>query len=168
MTQNAKNKSSYKIDWGRQGGVLFAYILALFGYYGIIANIIMRGQLGWRSYLDLTLSERTFIIWTFKSFLQTFFLPVLLLFLISFYLTYKEDIFHYGIRSSLWLVPLICIEGLFFYISMFPDDVANAFIYQFLSWEGYLNILILFAINLTGSLVGMQFKKFVNSKRGIQ
>ncbi|MHA2270049.1 MAG: hypothetical protein ACXAB8_19815 [Promethearchaeota archaeon] len=31
-------KGHIKIDWGRQGGVIIAYIVILLGYYGIIAN----------------------------------------------------------------------------------------------------------------------------------
>lgn len=40
-----------KIDWGRQGGVILLYIIALLGYYGIIANTMMFDQYGnWISY----------------------------------------------------------------------------------------------------------------------
>ncbi|MHA1729123.1 MAG: hypothetical protein ACTSWY_10365 [Promethearchaeota archaeon] len=167
MAHKEDNKQFIKIDWGRQGGVIFAYVLALIGFYGIIANIVMQGGVGWRSYLQLTMLERTVIIWPYKTYVQTFFLPVLLLFSISFFLTYKEDIFHYGIRASLWLVPLIIVEGLIFYGIMFPDDIITALKYQFLNGEGYINIFILFAINLSGSLFGMQFKKHIISKRVI-
>jgi hypothetical protein len=29
------------MDWGRQGGVIFAYIVVLLGYLGIVANMIL-------------------------------------------------------------------------------------------------------------------------------
>ena len=167
MTSEDFGKRSIKIDWGRQGGVIFVYLLVFIGYYGIIANTIMQGILGWRSYLDLTMNERASIIWSYKTYLQTFFLPLILLFIVCFYLTYKEDIFHYGIRASLWLVPLIMIEGLIFYGIMFPDSIADAINYQFMHVEGYLTILILIGINLSGSLCGMQFKKYFTNKRAI-
>ena len=36
-----KEKGYFKIEWGRQGGVIFGYIIVLLGYYGIIANTVM-------------------------------------------------------------------------------------------------------------------------------
>jgi len=38
---NTENKGRWKVDWGRQGGVVFSYVIVFFGYYGIVANILM-------------------------------------------------------------------------------------------------------------------------------
>ena len=102
-----------KIDWGQQGGVILGYIVALLGYYGIIANTMMFDQYGdWISFLDM---DRTILFWTYTTYLENFFLPAILLFFVCFLLTYKEDIPHYGIKASMYNEmisnELHCIKG---------------------------------------------------------
>ena len=158
------NKGYVSINWGRQGGVILSYLVILIGFYGIIANIIMVDAYGnWISYLDPSLDKR-FLIWPFTTYLQTYFLPVILLFLISFILTYKEDIPIYGIKASLWLVPAIIIEGFVFYWIMFGLSL-EPFVLQFGKGEGYLNILFLFLNTITGSFSGMKIKQLVNRRK---
>ena len=158
------NKGYVSINWGRQGGVILSYIVVLIGFYGIIANIIMVDAYGdWISYLDPRI-DRRFLIWPYTTFLQTYFLPILLLFLISFILTYKEDIPLYGIKASLWLIPTIIIEGFVFYWMMF-DFSLEPFVLQFATGEGYLNILILFLITMTGSFSGMKIKQLLKRRK---
>ncbi len=41
-----KEKGHIKVDWGRQGGVIAAYLVLLLGYYGIIANTMMYDEYG--------------------------------------------------------------------------------------------------------------------------
>lgn len=157
-------KGHISINWGRQGGVILLYIVVLIGFYGIIANIIMVDPYGnWISYLDPRI-DRRFLIWPYTTFLQTYFLPILLLFLISFILTYKEDIPLYGIKASLWLIPSIIIEGFIFYWIMF-DLSLEPFVLLFCRGEGYLNILILFLITITGSFSGMKIKQLLNRRK---
>ncbi|MHA1729522.1 MAG: hypothetical protein ACTSWY_12420 [Promethearchaeota archaeon] len=155
-SKKEKTDGYISINWGRQGAVIFIYILVLFGYYGIIANIIMVNEYGkWISYTEM---DRTILIWPYKTYLQTFFTPILLLFLTSFLLTYKEDIPFYGIKASLWLVPSILLEGFAFYGIMFGFSI-DPLIWQFFRAEGYLNILLLFIIVISGSLSGWKLKK---------
>ena len=158
------NKGYVSINWGRQGGVILLYLVGLIGFYGIIANIVMIDSFGdWISYLDPRF-DRRFLIWPYMTYLQTYFLPVILLFLISFSLTYKEDIPWYGIKASLWLVPAIIIEGFVFYWVMFGLTL-EPLVLQFGSGEGYFNILILFLITIAGSLCGMKIKQFVKRRK---
>ncbi len=158
------NKGHISINWGRQGGVILLYIVVLIGFYGIIANIIMVDAYGnWISYLDPRI-DRRFLIWPYTTFLQTYFLPILLLFLISFILTYKEYIPLYGIKASLWLIPAIIIEGFVFYWIMFGLSL-EPFVLQFGRGEGYLNILILFLITMTGSFSGMKVKQLLSRRK---
>ena len=57
-----ERKGHIKIDWGRQGGVIFGYIIVLLGYYGIIANTMMFDQYGnWISYADM---DKTILAFT--------------------------------------------------------------------------------------------------------
>ena len=160
-TNDKKIKGSFHTDWGRQGTVIFAYVAVLLGYFGIVANIILINDIGF--WIPFTEMDPTILIWTYKVYPDTFYLPILLLFLISLLLTYKEDIPHYGIKASLWLVPPLIAEGFLFYWIMFGLS-PEPFILQFAHGEGYLNILILYACTFTGALSGMKLKQF-NKKR---
>jgi hypothetical protein len=170
-------KGNFHVDWGRQGFVIFAYILVLLGYFGIVANIILIDERGlWISFTEM---DPTVLFWTYKVYPQTFYLPILLLFFICFLLTYKEDIPHYGIKASLWIVPSLIVEGFLWYWIMLViqsrlepnmgfyilDRFAEPFIYQFAHGEGYLNILILYGITFTGAFSGMKLKQFIKIRR---
>lgn len=116
----------------------------------------------WISYLDM---DRTMLIWTYITYGHNFFLSPILVFLVCLIMTYKEEIAHYGIRASIWMVPTIIGEGFIFYFGMFGFSV-DPFILQFAYFEGYLNVLILFGLTLGGSLTGMKLKQFsVRKKR---
>jgi len=152
-----KVKGHIKIDWGRQGGVIFGYIVIFLGYYGIIANTMLFDQYGhWISFVDM---DRTILFWTYTTYIESYFLPALLLFLICFVLTYKEDIPHYGIKASIWLVPCLIIEGFIFYALMYGFS-TEPIILRFGRIEGYLDIIILLALALSGAISGMKFKQF--------
>ncbi|MHA1991669.1 MAG: hypothetical protein ACW98A_11940 [Candidatus Hodarchaeales archaeon] len=162
LANGKESKGHFHTDWGRQGVVIFAYIAVLLGYYGIVANIMLINDIGlWIPYSEM---DPTILIWTFKVYPDTFYLPIFLLFLISFLLTYKEDIPHYGIKASLWLVPLLIAEGILFYWIMFGFS-AEPFILQFAHGEGYLNILILYGCTFTGALSGMKLKQITKKRR---
>ena len=157
-----KQKKRISIDFGRQGGIFFAYIIIILGFYGIIANTVMMDRFDeWIPFLDM---DRTLLIWPYLSASQNFFLPFLLLFIVSFALTYKEDIPAYGIKASLWLVPIIIAEGFLFYWGMFGISL-EPFTLQFLHVEGYINIMLLFLMVIIGSLLGMILKKLVVKRK---
>jgi hypothetical protein len=86
-------------------------------------------------------------------------LALVLLFLVCFGLTYKEDVPLYGIKASIWLIPLIIAEAFIFYTIMFGFS-TEPFILQFGSIEGYINILILTLTVLAGSLSGRKLRKY--------
>ena len=117
----------------------------------------------WISYLDPRM-DRNILIWPYKTYLQTFFLPVLFLFLICFLLTYKEDIPLYGIKASIWMVPVIVVEGFIFYWFMFGLSI-DPFLLQFTRVEGYLNVFLLFIVCFSGSFIGMKIKQIVSKKK---
>lgn len=168
-TDNNKKKGYFKIDWGRQGSVTLAYIIVLLGYYGLVFNFIMVKEwisLTAQTWISFTEMNRTVLFWTYETYMETFFLPLLLLFITCFILTYKEEIFHYGIKASIWLVPLLIVEAFIFYTIMYGFSLEPFFL-QFGSWQGYLNIIILFATTLSGAISGMKVKQINNSKRKI-
>ena len=159
---NQKEKGYFKVDWGRQGGLIVGYIVVLLGYYGIIANTIMFDQYGgWISFIDM---NKSILIYTYQSYIQSFFFPAILLLLVSFLLTYKEDVPQYGIKASIWIVPFLIIEGFVFYYIMFGFSM-EPFILQFTTLEGYINILILYGLLLSGSVSGMKLKQRSLKKR---
>jgi hypothetical protein len=164
IEQSYSPKGHIKIDWGRQGGVILGYIVVLLGYYGIIANTMLFDAYGhWISFVDM---DRTILFWTYTTYLKNYFLPALLLFLITFVLTYKEDIPHYGIKASIWLVPLLIIEGFVFYAIMFGVSI-EPIILRFGRIEGYIDIIVLAALAIAGSISGMKLKKFIVQRKRI-
>ena len=162
VTNNRAKKRRVRVDWGRQGGVILAYVIILLGYYGIVANSVMVNELGrWMSYLEM---DRTILFWPFEAYIQSFFLPALLLFFTSFLLTYKEDIPHYGIKASLWLVPFIIVQAFVLYWIMFGISI-EPLIWQFAHWKGYFHIFLLFIITLSGALCGMKIHQIVRKSK---
>ncbi len=153
---NEKEKGYFKIEWGRQGGVILGYIVVLLGYYGIIANTVMFDQYGY--WISFTEMDKSLLIFTYQTYFQSFFLPALLLLLVSFLLTYKEETPQYGIKASIWIVPLLIAQGFLFYFIMFGFSI-EPFILQFASIEGYLNVLILYGLVIFGSVSGMKLKQ---------
>ena len=154
--QDKKEKGYFKIEWGRQGGVILGYIVVLLGYYGIIANTVMFDQYGY--WISFTEMDKSLLIFTYQTYFQSFFLPALLLLLVSFLLTYKEETPQYGIKASIWIVPLLIAQGFLFYFIMFGFSI-EPFILQFASIEGYLNVLILYGLVIFGSVCGMKLKQ---------
>ena len=160
--ERGNQKKRISIDFGRQGGIVLGYAIILLCFYGIIANTVMTDRFGeWIPFLDM---DRTLVIWPYLSSFQNFFLPFLLLFIVCFALTYKEDIPAYGIKASLWLVPIIIAEGFLFYWGMFGISL-EPFNLQFLHVEGYINVILLFLMVIIGSLLGMVLKKLVVKRK---
>lgn len=163
MPNNSKDKGSWKIDWGRQGRVTFAYIIVFLAYYGIIVNIFMFDEgFDWFSFENIPDTVKSMIFWTYEYMLASFMLPWLILFFVCFWLTYKEDIPHYGIRASLWLVLLIVLEGFVFYLTMFGFSL-EPLVFQFAYVKGLINLLILFGVNICGAFSGMFLKKYIKT-----
>ena len=109
---------------------------------------------------------RDMFFWTYITYIDTFFLPALLLFFVCFLLTYKEEIPHYGIKASIWLIPFIIAEGFIFYTIMFGFS-TEPIILKFTRIEGYLDIIILFGLGISGAVSGMKVKQFVVARKSI-
>lgn len=166
-TNEIASKGHIKIDWGRQGGLLALYIVALLGYYGIIANIMMYDYYyeRWISYNDM---DRSILFWTWITYIQkpACLLAPLLLFSVCFLLTYKEDIPHYGIKASIWLVPLITAEGFIFYAIMFGLS-TEPLILKFGDIRGWIDIIVLFGIAISGAIAGMYVKRYMVGRKSV-
>lgn len=155
-------KKRIHIDFGRQGGIFLGYAIIILGFYGIVANTVMTDRFG--EWIPVAAMNRELLIWPFLSYSRNYFLPFVLLFFVSFALTLKEDIPAYGIKASLWLVPVVVAEGFIFYWAMFGFSL-EPFTLLFLNIEGYINLLLLYSMVLSGSLLGMFLKKFIVSRK---
>ncbi len=165
VKEDEKFIGHFHLNMRRQGIFLFAFIIILLGYYGIINNMIMFDIYGNQiPYTDPTLFDRTLLIWPFLTYLDTLFLPLALLFGVCFFITYREDIPHYGIKASIWFVPIIISIGFIWYWVMFGFSFSP-FQHLFGDWKGYLNFFILLGINLSGAISGALFKKIIVQKK---
>lgn len=161
MEEGESFAGHFKLNMGKQGNFIFAFISILLGYYGIISNLIMFDIYGNQiPYTDPELFDRTLLIWSFLTYVKTLFLPPTLLFFVCFIITYKEDIPHYGIKASIWFVPIIICIGISWYWIMFGLSILPLQ-HLFGNWKGYLNMFILLLINLSGAISGFMFKKIV-------
>jgi hypothetical protein len=160
--EEGKPKKRISIDFGRQGGIFLGYVIIILGFYGIIANTVMTDR--FNEWIPIADMNRTLLIWPYLSFTRNLFAPFLLLYIVCFGLTFKEDIPAYGIKASLWLVPIIIVQGFIFYWVMFGFSL-EPFVLQFLNLEGYVNILLLYSWALRGSVLGMYVKKLVVSRK---
>jgi ABC-type dipeptide/oligopeptide/nickel transport system permease component len=163
-------------DYGKQGRVFIALLVIFFAFFGVIS-------LAWRREIHeeliwLVLAFPKVDEWFFTELLQvpnsenwTYFgfIPILILFLTCFVVTYKEDVYLYGFKLSIWFVPFIIACSFFWYSYIHywrPRDDASweaisPFILFFGSWQGWMTMLILFAINLTGAFTGWQVKELI-------
>jgi hypothetical protein len=84
--------------------------------------------------------------------------------LVCFLLTYAEEIPYYGIKSSLWFVPITITFSIFWHWMIFGISV-EPFYLLFGHYNGYLNMIILTAINLSSSFAGMRLKQYFIEKQ---
>ncbi len=137
-----------KIDLSRQGNFILAVLLIHFVFFGYISNVY-----------EKSIGNRVIFLY------QVLFNPISILSLfiliaIIFFLGFREQFFEYGIKNSIWLVPVIIIESWIWYmfINSFQADLLELFgsllITYFLSFESYLTILILLGINISSAILG--------------
>lgn len=152
-----------KLELKNQGGFITGFLLIFFLYFGAISNIIMFNELGFQIPKN-EWTEGFLLIWSYQTYLRTYFIPPLILFLVCFIITYREDNPHYGIKNSIWFIPLIVLVSFLWYWIIFGVFI-DPFLLQFASWQGYINLIILLAISLSGAISGMRLKMYVISRR---
>lgn len=154
-TDNLNEKDRVKFDFGKQGGYILAILIIYFVFFGLICSFYGRD-----------INEE--LIWLYTTIFEVNFgTPALLLFFISLILTYKEDVYHYGIKNSIWLNFFIILFSFFWYWTLKGFSLAP-FILLFGSYQGYLTILILIAISLAGALSGWKLKEYVLKRKRIE
>ena len=151
---NANKKDKIKFDFGKQGSYILAILIIYFVFFGLIC-----------SYYGRDINQE--LIWLYSTIFEVYFgVPALLLFFISLILTYKEDVYHYGIKNSLWLSFFILLFSFFWYWIL-KGFSWNPFILLFGSYQGYLTILVLTGLSLAGALCGWRLKLYVLNRKKI-
>lgn len=164
-----KRKGYILLTFKNQGGFIVALLTIFYGYFGIICNIVMYDPATGFQFHKSEWTGGHLIIWSYQAYIQTFFVPALILFFVCFLLTFKEDIPYYGIKSSIWLIPItILISFIWYWVSDVNGISIQPFILLFGTLNGYLTIFIIMALNLSGSLLGMKVKQFILAKRDLR
>lgn len=135
-----------KIDIGRQGNFILALLLIHFLFFGYLSNIF-ENSLPQNSIGDG-------ILFLYKvMFSPNSFLSAIILFLIIFMMTFRENFYEYGMRNSIWTIPFIIVESWIWYwfINGFDITIIGGY---FIRIESYLTILSLIALILSATFLG--------------
>ena len=163
--QTSSMKPLKRIDYSRIGALLIGLFANFFGFFGLICA----------KYGENPVDER--LIWYYQLFFNTYDESmemqiwdygglVLILLLIGFFLTYREDISLYGVKYSFYFVPLTIFFSLFWYwINV--GELGQGFVLLFGNINGYLTIFITFLIFGFGSFLGLKFKQYSLMKRKV-
>ncbi len=141
-----------KIDLSRQGNFILALLLIHFVFFGFICNIYLR-----------TIEEELVFLYQIL-FNPSTILSLVILIAIIFLMVLKEHFFEYGIRNSIWLVPIIILLSWFWYWLLNGFDIALIGVY-FTRIEGYLTIISLFGINfisaISAAIIKEKYKRYI-------
>jgi len=153
------------IDIGRQGNFIFALLMIHFVFFGFICNIYEYNIGLSILYLNQVLFKTSPIFPLSLSFLSS-----IILFLIIFFMAYREPFYEYAIRNSIWMTLLIIIQSWIWYWFINGFDLVQIGIF-FISLEGYLTILIILGINVvsafTASYLRIKYKQSLTKRKEI-
>lgn len=139
-----------KVDFGRQGNLILALLLIHFVFFGYLSNVFYK-NIG----PDILFLHR--VLFHPMSYISS-----IILFLIIFLMTFRENFFEYGIRNSIWIIPFIMIESWVWYWFIYERFEITIIGYYFVQWEAYVTILSLFMIVLLASLLGAMAREKYN------
>ncbi|MCK4381973.1 MAG: hypothetical protein KAW66_01640 [Candidatus Lokiarchaeota archaeon] len=134
------------IDISRQGNFIFAVLMIHFVFFGFICNVYEYNIGLSILYLNQVLFHPIFPL----NSLSLSFLSSIILFLIIFFMAYREPFYEYAIRNSIWMTLLIIIQSWIWYWFINGFDFVQIGIF-FISLEGYLSILIILGINVVSA-----------------
>ena len=137
-----------KIDIGRQGNFILGLLLIHFVFFGIISNV-------WRKTLGMDILFLQNVMFNSRSYLAS-----IVLFLIIFQMTFRENFYEYGIRNSLWTIPFIIVESWVWYWFIEGEFNIGIIGTYFIQIESYISILSVLAIILSASLLGAIAKEY--------
>lgn len=136
-----------KIEIGRQTNFLLAILLLHFIFFGYLANVYTKD-----------IGEGVMFLYQ-VLFNPRSFLSLIILFAIIFFMAFREKFFEYGIRNSIWLIPIMVGMSWIWYWFISMDittvnilDIFGIIGTWFISIESYITVLVLLVINLTASI----------------
>lgn len=130
-----------KIETARQGNFILTSLLIHFVFFGYICYIY-----------EKAIGENILFLHN-VLFNSLSYFSVIILFFIVFIMVFRETFYEYGIRNSIWLIPLIIIESWIWYFFVVEFNIAIIPLY-FTKIESYITILSLFGINLLAAITG--------------
>ena len=122
-----------RLNLSKHGNLLVVIFFIHFVFFGYICYIYPENAGTKVIYLNQTLFET-------ESFISLIILVVAV-----FLMGINEKFFEYGIRNSIWLVPIIVIESWIWYWIINVYQV-NFFVDYFLNLNSYFTILVLFCV----------------------
>ena len=153
------------IDIGRQGNFIFAVLMIHFVFFGFICNVYEYNIGLSILYLNQILFATSPVFPLSISFLSS-----IILFLIIFFMAYREPFYEYAIRNSIWMSLLIIIQSWIWYWFIYGFDFVQIGIF-FTRIEGYLTILIILGINVvsafTASYLRIKYKQRITKPKEI-
>lgn len=134
-----------KIDIGRQANFILGLLLIHFVFFGFLSNIYLH-------YDVVNIGDG--ILFLYKVMFSPYsYLSAIILFLIIFLMTFRENFYEYGMRNSIWTIPFIIFESWVWYWFINGFNIAVIGVY-FTRIEGYLTILSLIALILSATFLG--------------
>lgn len=131
-----------KIDIGRQANFMLGLLLIHFVFFGYLSNVYITGM-----------GDRVLFLYK-VMFSPHSFLSAIILFLIIFMMTFRENFYEYGMRNSIWTIPFIIVESWIWYWFITGEFDITIIGGYFIRIESYLTILSLFALVLSATFLG--------------
>jgi len=145
-----------KIELSRQGNFILAILLIHFVFFGYLSIMFEKG-----------IGERLLFLYQIL-FNQSFFLSLIILFVIVFIMVLREKFFEYGIRNSIWLTPIIIIQS-FIWTWIINGSFDIIIIGEFFTrYEGYVTILSILSINLFAAILASIIKQYGDRSKKLE
>ena len=145
-----------KIELSRQGNFILAILLIHFVFFGYLSIMFEKG-----------IGERLLFLYQIL-FNQSFFLSLIILFVIVFIMVLREKFFEYGIRNSIWLTPIIIIQS-FIWTWIINEGFDITIIGEFFTrYEGYVTILSILSINLFAAILASIIKQYEDRRKKLE
>ena len=154
-------------DTAKTGKLIITLLVVHFFFFGIIANIFGKD-----------VGDK--VLFIYKSFFSaSSWFTLLILILIFIGIAFSEDFLVDGVKNCLRIVPFIVLSSIIWFMinGLGNFDVAlvtrllKPFADYFVSWEGYVNIVILLIISVGSSILGgflkIKMVEYSKSKRRI-
>ncbi len=148
-----------KIELSRQGNFILAILMIHFIFFGYIANVFKK-----------EVGERILFLYQIL-FDPASILSLIILFIIVFFMVFREKFFEYGIRNSIWLTPIIIGQSwIWFWIIKAEFDIITIGEF-FMSYEGYLTIFSILGVNLFSAILAavakQRYEKYIKQTKTV-